>query len=846
MTIADSKQDILSFVKSYQRDTTFTERIRSQLSEFKQLHPRDAWGRMALGDYVVGGGDRSGYCYDLEFGFNELGGIRGASARKFGIYRMSGGEIWFDSSLGMTADKAWETLRAAYLQMFELADAGNWNEIDEIQALSNLPMVSLKTLHIYYPNHILPVYARDAIYHFLLKLDPQTRLKRNYDVVTLNRELLRQIREIDPLKDWETWEVVKMLYEWSDPREAERIMKIAPGEKAKYWNACLSGGYICVGWDEMGDLAEYASKEEFRERFEHYFLETYNKKKNAVVRKGNELWRLMELQPGDIVVANQGISKILAIGVVQEPAYQWRPERQEYKHTVNVSWDVSKQQDIEPQKRWGVTTVLELSPEELIRIQTATPTTTPAPTPLPTGPMYLRMLRELERTGQIVLYGPPGTGKTYVARRFAAWWLSKRAGKDVGVQDLDGDRLTALEKRLKSSSAGRVWWMVASPANGSWDDFFKQGSVLFTVGRLKRNFPMVQMGDLVIGYESTPVKKIVAISRVTSGLSAETSEEQGITLEPIAQLHNGFTYEELLQDAVLKDSEPMRFRNQGTLFSLTSDEAEYLLATLLERNPEMQNVMTGEEDVAQLTWLTFHPSYSYEDFIEGYRPVPSASGGMQLRLEDGVFKRICREALANPSKPYLVCIDEVNRSNIAKVLGELVTLLEKDKRGMEVVLPQSKERFTIPPNVYLVCTMNTADRSIKLLDAAVRRRFSFLEVMPDLDLLEGVEIDGMVLQDFLAELNVRIAKREGREKLIGHSYFLKDGTAITSKSEFCDRVRHDILPLLEEYCYDDIEALAELLGSGIIDADANTIAENVIEDEEQFFSAILEGFSNHD
>src|SRR5690606_18660653 len=119
-----------------------------------------------------------------------------------------------------------------------------------------------------------------------------------------------------------------------------------------------------------------------------------------------------------------------------------------------------------------------------------------------------------------------------------------------------------------------------------------------------------------------------------------------------------------------------------------------------------------------LTRLTFHASYSYEDFIEGFRPVAAKDGNLALRLEDGIFKRVCREAQANPDKPYLVLIDEINRANVAKVLGELITLLERDKRGMRVSLPQSKESFTIPPNVYVLATMNTADRSIKLLDAA--------------------------------------------------------------------------------------------------------------------------------
>jgi 5-methylcytosine-specific restriction protein B len=108
---------------------------------------------------------------------------------------------------------------------------------------------------------------------------------------------------------------------------------------------------------------------------------------------------------------------------------------------------------------------------------------------------------------------------------------------------------------------------------------------------------------------------------------------------------------------------------------------------------------------------------------------------LKLRLEDGVFKRICREAQSHPKQNYLILIDEINRANLAKVFGELITLMEKDKRGIQVTLPQSKESFTVPPNVFILGTMNTADRSIKLMDTALRRRFSFIELMPDSSLL---------------------------------------------------------------------------------------------------------------
>ena len=187
---------------------------------------------------------------------------------------------------------------------------------------------------------------------------------------------------------------------------------------------------------------------------------------------------------------------------------------------------------------------------------------------------------------------------------------------------------------------------------------------------------------------------------------------------------------------------------------------------------------------------------TYEDFIEGFRPDASGAGGLSLALEDGVFKRVCRAAQANPGRPYLLLIDEINRGNVAKIMGELLTLLERDKRGLSVTLPQSKETFSVPPNVFLLGTMNTADRSIKLLDAALRRRFAFIECMPDTELLHGAAVGELALDDFLDGLNQRIARFEGREKQVGHSYLLVDGQPVDEVDEFAARFREEILPLL--------------------------------------------------
>ncbi|HOK45112.1 MAG TPA: AAA family ATPase, partial [Bryobacteraceae bacterium] len=292
----------------------------------------------------------------------------------------------------------------------------------------------------------------------------------------------------------------------------------------------------------------------------------------------------------------------------------------------------------------------------------------------------------------------------------------------------------------------------------------------------------------------------------------------------------------------LKNSEPMRFNNQGTLFALTEEQFEELADVLVQRNPALQKHLQLQGMVGPLTRLTFHASYSYEDFIEGFRPVDTGNGSLVLRLEAGVFKRVCREAQANPTKPYMVLIDEINRANVAKVFGEIITLLEKDKRGLPITLPQSKESFTIPPNVYLLGTMNTADRSIKLLDAALRRRFAFLELMPDSSLLRG-KVGNLLVDEFLDELNRRIAEREGREKQIGHSFLLDGDGPVVDPGEFARRFRQEILPLLQEYCYDDYTVLAKYIGEKLVDKDAQMLNEEILAKPDRLIEALEAEFA---
>lgn len=218
----------------------------------------------------------------------------------------------------------------------------------------------------------------------------------------------------------------------------------------------------------------------------------------------------------------------------------------------------------------------------------------------------------------------------------------------------------------------------------------------------------------------------------------------------------------------------------------------------------------------RIVFTTFHQSMSYEDFVEGIKPDVN-NGQIVYSVKSGIFKSLCERAEKDIQNAYVLIIDEINRGNVSQIFGELITLLEEDKRlgneaELKVKMPYSQTEFGVPKNLYIIGTMNTADRSVEALDSALRRRFCFTEMMPRPELLRET-IEGIALSDVLEIINRRIVVLKDREHQIGHSYFINVKDKLSLKGVF----KNNIIPLLQEYFYGNYDYIRLVLGDGFVE-----------------------------
>ena len=275
--------------------------------------------------------------------------------------------------------------------------------------------------------------------------------------------------------------------------------------------------------------------------------------------------------------------------------------------------------------------------------------------------------------------------------------------------------------------------------------------------------------------------------------------------------------------------------------------------------PSYEERLASGKIIKRYEFVTFHQSYAYEDFIEGIRPTVKG-GAVIYDVLPGVLKRLCERARLDPLHRYAMFIDEINRGNVAKVFGELITLLEPDKRvvydengrfvsGLELTLPYSGKQFGVPSNLDIIATMNTADRSIALLDAALRRRFEFEELMPTPGAITGADGRGVIpdgdggeidLRRLLALVNQRVSHLLHRDQMIGHSYLMK----VRDFPSLRRVLARELIPLLQDYFYDDWNRVRLVLADASVNAEHQLVRASPVLSNELFFGVGDETLQN--
>ena len=335
----------------------------------------------------------------------------------------------------------------------------------------------------------------------------------------------------------------------------------------------------------------------------------------------------------------------------------------------------------------------------------------------------------------------------------------------------------------------------------------------------------------------------VTIARSPSSAAPDITEEMNTNidtaLEPIFKK---------IDDALAHKKQVILYGPPGTGKTFTARRyvanrtaAQY---QKIETENDQDKSNTRKEEPHFCEYCTFHPEYGHEHFIEGLCNDENKNFTSFI-TKSGILKEYAKLAIADPAYNYYFIIDEINRGDIPRIFGEIISLLDADKRNEDssVRLPLSGEEFYLPPNLYFIGTMNTADRSISLLDSALRRRFAFIEMKPEyyhftdikMDTLCSIKEQDTTLADWFMQLNAKIIETlTGRHDVadlqIGHSYFFPIDQL--NKERFRQIITYEILPLLKEYCYEDegsYEKLKEFIAIRTridIDKDTTAVAEN--------------------
>lgn len=586
---------------------------------------------------------------------------------------------------------------------------------------------------------------------------------------------------------------IRELWEKKEPSpgkiENYRIWSYAPGEDGYKWDEFRDSGIMAIEWDEMGDLREYTSKESIKKKLDQLYGEKNDRKNDTLA-----LWQFCnEIKIGDRIYSKAGSKKLLGIGeVISE--YEFDDTRDGYKHIRKVKWLKSGSWEL----------------DEKFAIKTLTDIT-----------IYEEFCEKVE---QLVFGSGAKSGSN---AQFQKWFIPLvDALKEMDGRGTPDEACNAIAKNLDLSEEfvnkkggksnqnifkNQVAWARNYLRYEGYIDGSEKGIWKLTEKGFDSNLTPEQVNEMVKKWV-----KILQEKRQGKNIEDDNPEtfEDIDDKEEIGMLI-AYSKDKFLSEVFLKEEQYDEFvsllKNKKNIILQGAPGVGKTFAA-----KRLAYSLVESKDDSRIEMVQFHQSYSYEDFVMGYRP--KKDGGFEL--VKGIFYRFCEKASKDPDRDYYFVIDEINRGNLSKIFGELLMLIESDKRGPEFAVPLTYDpdnRFYVPEKLHIIGMMNTADRSLAMIDYALRRRFCFVEIEPAFNSdafrnhLENSGIEAEVINKIIGRLtylNTKISEDSnlGRGFRIGHSFFCNP---TMEQNWYANVIKYEINPLIEEYWFDNEEKSKE-------------------------------------
>lgn len=822
--------------------------ILYQLKEtFLQEWPLPRIQNMALEEYT--NLDKTSFCYWLEAKTHDLGSIWGGSSYKFGIYkrrdisttitvdnRITDGEYAWFQKYGVTKEAAFQTVKNTIVSIIQNTQN---NTLENIDAIDLGDAYKWKIAFLYGNFNVVNIFKNESLLEAAQSLG-YNGVSKNY--ADLNRFILSK-----KPSEQDYFDFTAELWKKTTLANATKYWLYAPGENASKWEEFYSEGIMGLGWDQLGDLDQYASKKDIKKKLQE--LEGVESSKQNDTAANFEFHKV--IKEGDIVIVKKGISELLGYGVVTSD-YFYDENRESYQKCRKVDWRLKG--------NWKVDFNL---PVKTLTDVTKYPTEDPN-----YSKYYERLISIMEGKNKIRNYqkdfkewlkikipNDSGTKGSYIR---AIELLNKKIGFNI-FEINDVNKLQSLYNELLEIQKikDNKYWDEKTPSYGergfysssisSYIDFHKQ----LKDNSMSNSTYKAPLNQILYGPPGTgkTYNTVLEAAKIVTGNETINYDEALIVFNEnlnnqieFITFHQNYSYEDFIQ-GLRPDTEngkDLSFEKKDGIFKRIADRA--LKNIVASNNPAsakkdfdvvfqelIQPLNDGdvEELEIKMKKSSFYITEVGEKSIEFRKNIGDSNHTLSINTLRKMYERGENDIILGGLQPYynpilelllvkgksqvttvsrknyVIIIDEINRANISRVFGELITLIEEDKRShgkipMRVTLP-SGDSFTVPSNLYIIGTMNTADKSISLLDIALRRRFEFVPKYPN------ITIEGVNSPTVLETINAEIIKRKGHDFTIGHAYFM--GKEYTLEKT----INNKVIPLLLEYFMNDEKEVATIL-----------------------------------